>query len=180
MDIKKTLANLQAAFNGESNAGAKYAAFAKTAAAEGYLGVARLFEAACKAEEFHARNHAQVIRSLGGVPKADIQTPAPGDTRANLAAAIAGETYERDVMYPGFVEEARTQKIAAAVRTFSLALKVEAEHAALYQAALDNLDAWKAARQFLVCTVCGSTMDGKAPPRCGVCGAPAEKFITVG
>ena len=41
-----TLDNLQAAYNGESNASAKYAAFAKKADEEGYGQVASLFRAA--------------------------------------------------------------------------------------------------------------------------------------
>ena len=61
-------------------------------------------------------------------------------TRENLKAAIAGEKYERDIMYPEFVEVAKRQKAAAARRTFTYALKVEAAHAVLCQNALDHLD----------------------------------------
>ena len=42
----KTLDNLQAAFNGESNAHAKYLAYSKKADEEGYPSVASLFRAA--------------------------------------------------------------------------------------------------------------------------------------
>ncbi len=49
----KTLENLQTAFNGESNANAKYLEFAKKADEEGYTKVASLFRAAARAEEIH-------------------------------------------------------------------------------------------------------------------------------
>ena len=50
-DVKAgTLDNLQAAFNGESNAHAKYLAYSKKAEEEGYLKVAALFRAAAHAE----------------------------------------------------------------------------------------------------------------------------------
>src|ERR1035437_8894108 len=116
-DSSRTLENLQAAFNGESNAHNKYLAFAKKAGEEGYGEVASLFRAAAKAEEIHASNHAAVIRKLGAEPKADIHAPEIKSTRENLAVAIAGETYERDTMYPEFIAEAKAVKNSDALRT---------------------------------------------------------------
>ena len=43
-------------------------------------------------------------------------------------------------MYPEFVEVATHEKITAAIRTFTFALKVESVYAVLYQDALDNLE----------------------------------------
>ena len=65
MAATKTLDNLQAGFNGESNAHARYLAFAEKADQEEYGEVASLFRAAAKAEEFHAANHAAVIKKSG-------------------------------------------------------------------------------------------------------------------
>jgi len=111
-----TLDNLIAAFNGESNAHAKYVAFAERADAEGHAGVAALFRAAARAEEVHAGNHAEVIRSLGGTPEATIELPEIGTTVENLQAAIEGESYERDTMYPEFIAAARRGRQIEAVR----------------------------------------------------------------
>ena len=61
-----TVQNLMAAFEGESNAHAKYTAFADKADSEGLLGAASLFRAAARAEQIHAANHARVISILGG------------------------------------------------------------------------------------------------------------------
>ena len=62
----KTLENLPAAFQGESNAAAKYTAFAIKADADGWRGAASLFRAAARAEQIHAINHARGIKQLGG------------------------------------------------------------------------------------------------------------------
>ena len=173
----KTLENLQAAFNGESNANAKYLAFAKKADEEGYKKVASLFRAAARAESIHFANHAEVIRKMGGTPTADIKTPEVKTTAENLKAAIAGETYERDTMYPEFVAEARKSGNEAAVITFNFALSAEAEHAKLYTEALANLEKWKAGpATFYVCPKCGFTTNDPKLAKCPVDGTPKEKF----
>jgi len=175
----KTLANLQAAFNGESNARAKYLAFATKARADGYAGVAVLFEAAAKAEEIHAKAHGEVIKKMGAQPVAKIEAVTPGTTAENLAAAIKGETYERDVMYPDFIKTAKEENAPkAALWSFGNALAAEAEHAKLYTAALANLAQWKAAKTFLVCSICGFTAE-QVGEKCPVCGNKRENFITV-
>ena len=111
--MSKTLENLIAAFNGESNANAKYIEYAKKADEEGYQGVASLFRAAAAAEEIHFKNHAEVIKKLGGTPKADIQLPKILSTKENLVDAIKGENYEHDVMYPDFLKSPRKKEIKA-------------------------------------------------------------------
>lgn len=90
-----TLENMQAAFNGESNAHARYLAFAAQADKEEYGEVASLFRAAARAEEIHASNHAEVIKGMGATPIARIDAPDVKSTRENLEAAIKGESYER-------------------------------------------------------------------------------------
>lgn len=176
----KTLDNLQAAFNGESNAHARYLAFAKKADEEGYKGAASLFRAAAKAEEIHAANHAEVIKKMGGTPKADVRPVEVKSTKENLEVAIKGESYERDVMYPDFLKQAKAEGNRAAVRTFNFAKDAEAEHAQLYKDALENLDSWKGdAKAFLVCPECGYTTLDAALAECPVCSTPREKFLTV-
>ncbi len=175
----KTLANLQAAFNGESNATAKYLAYAKKADQEGYSGVAKLFRAAAQAETIHAKNHGEVIKAMGGVPMAEIKLPEIKSTRANLEDAIQGETYEQQVMYPQFLKEAAAENNSAADQTFTYARAAEAEHAKLYTMALNNLEDWKSGdRQFNVCPVCGFTVQGKPDfANCPVCGEPGENYL---
>ncbi len=176
----KTLANLQEAYNGESNANAKYLEYAKKAESEGYGKVASLFRAAAKAEGIHMNNHADVIKKMGGTPKNEIKLPEIKSTEENLKTAIDGETYERDTMYTDFMIEARRVGNKEALRTFNFAKIAEGEHARLFTAALNELDKWKGDKKdFYVCPVCGYTTDNADLPKCPVDFTPKEKFEKV-
>ena len=175
-----TLDNLQVAFDGESNANARYLVFAQKADEEGYGEVASLFRAAAKAEEIHAANHAAVIRQMGKSPVARIGTTIAKSTRGNLKVAIEGESYERDILYPEFIEVAKREKASAALRSFTFALKVEAVHAVLYQDALDNLEKRRRKQHtYYVCPDCGNTLAELTILKCLVCGHPKSGFIAV-
>lgn len=180
-DPAKTLANLQAAFNGESNAHARYLAFAEKATEEGYGAVASLFSAAASAEEVHAANHAEVIKEMGGAPRAEVGKPEVKSTRENLMAAIAGESYERDTMYPEFLAQARADRNRDALQTFNYAMSAEAQHADFYQGALDGLEglAGSGSRTYYVCTVCGATVTGVDFAKCPACFSPKEKYAQI-
>jgi rubrerythrin len=177
----KTLANLMAAYNGESNANAKYLAYAEKADEEGYAKAASLFRAVAGAEKIHLTNHARVIEGLGGTPKADIKLPAVKSTKENLADAVKGESYERSTMYPEFIRQAAKDGNSAAVRTFNYALAAETEHAKLYSTALIELAEWKAPQtDFYVCPICGYTVKGKPSfAACPVCRTPATLYKAI-
>ncbi len=175
-----TLQNLQTAFNGESNAHARYLAFAKNADKEGYPQAASLFRAAARAEDIHAANHAVVIKKMGGTPEAKIETPDVKSTKENLQAAIKGETYERDVMYPEFLKEARASGNVDAVQTFNFAKSAEAEHAKLYSEAANDMSKLRTAKvKYYVCTICGNTVPKMDFEKCPVCFNPKEKYVAV-
>lgn len=176
---EKTLANLQAAYNGESNAHARYLGYAKKADQEGFAGVASLFRAAARAEQIHAANHAVVIKKLGGTPQAKIETPAPQSTRDNLAAAIKGETYERDEMYPAFLKQARQDGNADAIQTLNYARTAEVEHAKLYTTALASIEVMRSAQPWYVCPVCGYTTAKVDFERCPSSFTPAKRYEKV-
>src|SRR5512133_1286270 len=89
----KTIENLKAAYNGESTASAKYAAFAEKAKAEGLDTIAVMFLATSKAESVHADNHKKVLEKLG----VKVEGPQIGSfevltTAENIADAKKGET----------------------------------------------------------------------------------------
>jgi len=177
----KTLDNLQAAFNGESNANARYLAFAKKADEEGYGPVASLFRAAAKAEEIHAATHAAAIKQLGAEPKADVKAPVVKSTKENLEEALRGETYERDTMYPEFIKQAKADKNKKAIEAFSEAKVAEGSHAKLYDEAIKNLASWKGPRKdFNLCSVCGYIVVAIDFKKCPNCMAPVEKYVKVG
>ncbi|HRH41345.1 MAG TPA: ferritin family protein [Pyrinomonadaceae bacterium] len=179
-DNGKTLANLMEAYNGETNANAKYLEYAKKADEEGYGKVASLFRAAAKAEAVHITNHAAVIKNMGGTPKAEIKLPPIKSTEENLKDAVAGESYERDTMYVDFMIEARRTGNKDALRTFNFAKIAEAEHAKLYTEAITNLDKWKGEKTtFYVCPTCGFTTTNPNLEKCPVDFTPKEKFESV-
>lgn len=160
--MEKTLKNLMEAFAGESQANRKYLAFAKKAEEEGYRGVAKLFKAAAEAETVHALNH---LRAAQGIKS----------TKENLEAAIKGETYEFESMYPPMLKEAQEEGQSEAQRSFYFANEVEKVHAELFKKALENLDK-NFDTDFFVCQVCGFTIESEAPQKCPVCGSPKEAF----
>ena len=162
---EKTLANLQAAFAGESQAIRKYLAFAKKADAEGFKQVAKLFRAAAESETIHAHAH---LAAMGGIK----------NTKENLKEAINGETYEFQNMYPQMIKDAEAEGESTAKRNFSYANAVEEVHAKLYKSYLENIDNIKE-EDIWVCPVCGMTFVGKAEDRCPVCSTPKEKFMLI-
>src|SRR5579884_1255631 len=101
----KTHQNLKEAFAGESMANRRYLFFARQAGNEGLTDVKELFEDTAQAETGHAFGHLEFLLQAG-----DPATDEPiGDTRQNLASAVAGETYEFTAMYPGFAKTARDE-----------------------------------------------------------------------
>lgn len=159
--MSKTQDNLLAAFAGESQANRKYLAFAKQADKEGLPQVAKLFRAAA-AETVHAHAH---LRSAGLI----------GDTKANLEAAIAGETHEFTKMYPEMIKEAQAEGKAAVAKYFDFANKVEEVHANLYKKALENPSAMPSV-DYYVCPICGYTHEGPMTDKCPICGAAGSSF----
>ena len=176
-----TLENMRTAFNGESNAHARYLAFAHRADSEGYGEAASLFRAAARAEEIHAANHAAVIKEMGSVPKAQMETLTVRSTRENLEAAIEGESYERDTMYPEFLKQARADRNTRAIRSLNYARTAEIEHAKLYTAALRDLDQRKGTDHaiFYVCPTCGFTARETSFEKCPSCFTAKEYFEIV-
>ncbi len=160
--MSKTEQNLQNAFAGESQANRKYLAFAHKADLEGFPQVAKLFRAAAEAETVHAHNH---LKALEGIKS----------TKDNLVAAISGENYEYQKMYPQMIADATDEAAKNALRSFTMANEVEKVHAALYQKALESLGK-NAVVDYYVCSVCGYTAEGDAPDDCPVCKAKKSAF----
>jgi rubrerythrin len=92
----RTEQNLKDAFAGESQANRRYLYFANKADVEGQNDVAALFRSTAEGETGHAHGHLEFLEAVG-----DPATGLPiGNSRQNLAAAVAGETHEYTDMYP--------------------------------------------------------------------------------
>jgi rubrerythrin len=178
----KTVENLKAAFNGESTASAKYAAFAEKAKAEGFDTVAVMFLATSKAESIHAANHLKVLVKLGiKVDGPQIGTFNVMSTAENLSDAINGETYEVETMYPDFIAAAEKEKVKDAIKSFTWAIDTEKKHDAFYKKALEALNSGGEKGlpfNWMVCPVCGNTYDlASTAEKCDFCMTGREKFI---
>ena len=174
-----TIGNLQSAFAGESQAHMRYLNFAERAEREGFPNVARLFRAIAWAEQVHARNHFRVLRDEKG-PATTVAHAGfgLGPTAENLLAAIGGEEFEVNEMYPAYKAVAGLQGERQAERSMDWAHQAEQTHSALFQAAKAAVEAGGdydiGAVQ--VCSVCGYTLVGEAPDRCPICSATRDKY----
>ncbi len=166
--MSNTHDNLETAFAGESQANRRYLFFSEKADKEGHSQIARLLRAIAEAETAHARNH---LSTLG-----DIKS-----TKENLEEAISGEHYEFTKMYPEFIEQAKTEGNKRAEIILDYANRVEKIHHNLYEKALKALEEGGELedKPYLVCPVCGYTVEGEAPEKCPICQTPKARFKSV-
>jgi rubrerythrin len=159
--MSKTEENLKAAFAGESQARNKYTYWAKIAQKENYLYIAKIFEETAMNEMQHAKDEFKMLNGIG-------------DTKANLKAAIEGENFETEEMYPNFAKDAEEEGNMEAARLFKQIAKVEKEHRDRYKKLLEMVEngtvfkrdkpiRWK-------CAKCGYIHTGTEPPeKCPSC-----------
>jgi len=160
--------NLKAAFAGESQAFQKYTAFARRAEQDGLPNIAKLFRTTAQAERIHAEGHLKALEAVG-------------TSVDNLRAAIGGETYEFEEMYPPMLQQAETEAHKGK-RMFKYAVQAEEVHARIYALALEAAQEGKdmAQAEFYLCPVCGYIELGRPSEECPICGTKAGKFTVVG
>ena len=166
--MSKTQESLAAAFAGESQARNKYTFFAEVAREEGYHYIAKIFEETAENERQHARDHFRMMGALGS-------------TLENLKAAMGGEDYETESMYPEFAKAAEEEGEKIAAMLFKQIGKVEAHHRERYKKLIEMVEndtvfkretpiKWK-------CSVCGYIHEGTEPPnKCPACQKPKEYY----
>ena len=164
----QTEKNLMAAFSGESEARNKYTYFASKAKKDGFEQIAALFLKTAENEKEHAKLW---LKELSGI----------GDTKANLAAAAAGESYEWTDMYEGFAKTAEEEGFPELAARFRLVGEIEKHHEERYRALLHNVEAQEVFAKSEVkvweCRNCGHIVVGtKAPDVCPTCNHPQSYF----
>lgn len=166
--MSTTHENLKNAFAGESQAFQKYSAFAKKAEKDGFRNIAKLFRTTAEAERIHAEGHLAADDAIKS-------------TVENLEAAIGGETYEHNEMYPPMLDQAIAEGHKAK-RMFGYAVEAEKVHAAIYRIALEAAKAGKDldAADIWLCPVCGHIELGKAPESCPICHVKGSTYVQVG
>ena len=170
MELKgsKTEKNLMEAFAGESQARNKYTYFASVAKKEGYEQIAAFFLETAENEKEHAKIH---FKYLNGI----------SDTKANLAAAAAGENYEWTDMYDRMAKEADEEGFTEIAAKFRGIGAIEKEHEARFRRLLENVENGEVFKRGSItiwkCRNCGHIVVGtEAPKVCPVCNHTQSYF----
>ncbi|MFM8823683.1 MAG: rubrerythrin family protein, partial [Limnohabitans sp.] len=126
---------LKEAFAIESQVQLRYMYFANKADLEGKSDVAALFRSSAQGETGHAHGHLEFLEQSG-----DPATGLPmGNTRQNLAAAVASETNESTHVYPAMARTAREEGFDDIADWFETLATAEKSHTLRYQKALNDL-----------------------------------------
>ncbi len=165
---EKTKANVFKAFIGEAKAYFRLLAYAEKADEDDIPQAALLFRAIAEAERVHATRNLNLVKDI-----------VVSDTDTNLENSFQREKNVSEVHYPQFHFEAEQEGETAAALAFSQARDAEGFHAKLYERAIMRLMG-NDVKDYHVCQVCGYVTDKRKPSKCPVCGAPKEKFKTIG
>lgn len=180
--MTETIKNLAKAFIGESQARNRYTMYSKVAKKEGYEQIAEIFLITADNEREHAAKLFEEIQNLKKHSKEDlsaiiVEAEAPtvyGTTAENLKAAIAGEHYENQTMYPEFATKADEEKLPKIAERLRHIAKAEEHHEERYQKLLKQVEDGtvfeKEEEVWWVCRECGYVHFGKsAPKECPAC-----------
>lgn len=186
--MQQTIKNLAAAFVGESQARNRYTRYAKIAKKEGYETVSAIFSLTADQEAEHAKWLMRMINDLK-VDNNDIKIEAEvptilGDTKENLKAAIGGEHYEHESMYPEFAKTADEENLPEVAKRLRAIAKAEEHHEDRYKGLLEQLENGtmfkKDSEVVWVCRKCGHIhTSAEAPGECPSCGHPQAYFEVV-
>ncbi len=135
---------------------------------EGYEQIAALFLETAENEKEHAKIH---FKYLNGI----------SDTKANLAAAAAGENYEWTDMYDRMAKEADEEGFTEIAAKFRGIGAIEKEHEARFRRLLENVENGEVFKRGSItiwkCRNCGHIVVGtEAPKVCPVCNHAQSYF----
>ncbi|MBP5204096.1 rubrerythrin family protein [bacterium] len=179
--MSKTLEVLTKAFIGESQARNKYTFYASIAKKEGLIQIADVFTVTANQEKEHASQLFKMIQSLkGDANSIEVGSEVSftlGDTKENLKAAMDGEAFEKDSMYPEFAkiaEEEGHADIAAKLKCIAVAENHHYERFAKLLKVLEDGSIFRKDKQVVwVCAECGYVYIGEEAPKvCPCCGHP--------
>ena len=177
--MSETLKVLAQAFVCESQARNRYSRYASIAAKEGYQQIAQIFTMTADQEREHASWEFKLMQGLKeDLKELEVMTSVPlvmGTTAENLAAAIEGEMYETNTMYPDFAKIAREEgheAIAKRLESIAIAEKHHAERYGKLLKVLEDGTIFKKDKPVVwVCMECGYIHVGEEPPvACPSCG----------
>ncbi len=176
--MTETLKNLTKAFIGESMARNRYTIYSKVAKKEGYEQISEIFLQTADQEREHAKWLFRMIQDLKqNNDEIQVDASAPtvlGTTIENLKAAIAGEHYEYESMYPEFAKKAQEEGFPEIAIRLTAIAKAETHHEERYLKILKELEEntvfKKSEEREWTCRKCGYTHKAEeAPDKCPSC-----------
>ncbi len=189
--MSETIENLAKAFIGESQARNRYNMYANVAKKEGYPPIAKIFNETAEHEQEHAQWHFRLINQLKDddeiYDELEVVAGAPtacGDTIENLKAAIGGENYESNTMYPEFAAIAEKEGHAEIAERLKAIAVSEEHHKERYAKLLKQLEDGtlykKKEKVWWYCLECGYKHYGKEPPKeCPSCDHPRGYYMVM-
>ncbi|MFX0012995.1 MAG: rubrerythrin [Promethearchaeota archaeon] len=187
--MNKTIQNLAKALIGESQARNRYTFYSKIAQKEGYQQIADIFLITADNEREHAKWLLRMInqlkknidKDLDEITVDGVVPTTLGDTEENLRAAIAGEHYERETMYPEFAKVAKEEgfyDIATRLKAISVAEEHHENRFTKILTELENNTVFKKKGKVnWICKKCGYVHEGDTPPNeCPSCSHPSNYF----
>ncbi|MBW6452011.1 MAG: rubrerythrin family protein [DPANN group archaeon] len=174
--MDETIKNLARAFIGESQARNRYTMYAKIAKKEGFEQIGDIFLLTADNEREHANGLMKLIQVLKEKSEnkdeiiVDSEVPTTiSTTEENLKAAINGENFEHETMYPKFADIAEKEgfdDIAVQLRAIANA---EKHHEKQYISLLKELQEKKVFKKNKevewVCLNCGYTHTSESAPK---------------
>lgn len=178
---EKTIANLKAAYAEEILQIDKYYKYALKAKEEKFDKIALMFTALAKSEAIQARNFKTALDKLGIIFTSPVVNNEAHSTFENLLESYKSETYDIQVSYPKFIDEAKEENVTDAVEVFSWAMNDDLAHMGYYYVGLTaygNKSELTLPEKWYVCPKCGETFaeaDVKNP--CPICKTQKNEFF---
>jgi len=178
---EKTIADLKAAYAEEGPFPDRYYKYALKAKEDKFDKIAVMFTAIAKAEIIQAANLKKVLDKLGVTFEAPIVNFEANTTLENLLVSYKSESYDVQVMYPPFIEDAKAENIPDAVESFSWAEESDNQHMGYYFVALTafaNKSELTLPEKWYVCPNCGGTFSvDDVKDNCMFCKTQKDKFF---
>jgi rubrerythrin len=176
-----TIDNLKAAITQESNAIAKYTAYAIKAKEEGYMQIQLLFEAISKATMIHVSNLSKAYEKMGGKVEENKPVFEVKTTKENLEEAIKTENNKTLTLYSQYIKTADKEGVDNASIAFNWTNDTKLKHIAMLNNALNAVNknlTQNLPAVYYVCPKCGNTFDASSlEDECSFCGTGKDKYI---
>ncbi len=177
----KTIANLKAAYTEEIHQIDRYYKYALKAKEEKYDKIANMFTALAKSEVIQSKNFKRVLDKLGVTFEAPTLNDEAHSTFENLLLSYKSETYDIQVSYPQFIEDAQDENVPDAIEAFTWAKNDDTEHMGYYFVALTDY-ATKSETTlpatWYICPKCGATFaEADVKDTCSYCKTLKSQFF---